>query len=207
MDCVRHVLGSVPPNLKVLSVLADDDPQRKEDEARALIAQLDTGEGVLLLSDLFGATPCNIARRLYQPGRVEGVAGVNLPMLLRAVCYSNKPLAEVAQKALEGGRELYSSQLTRNREAAMLQQDALIINKLGLHARASAKLTQTRLAVSLRSVAVAQRPPRERQKHHGRDDAGRRQGQHHHIETNGEQEQEAMDALLALINDYFGEGE
>jgi len=103
VDCVLHIMGSVPPNIKVLSVLADDDPQRKEDEGRALIAQLDTGGGVLLLSDLFGATPCNIARRLYQPGRVEGVAGVNLPMLLRAVCYSNKPLAEVVQKALESG--------------------------------------------------------------------------------------------------------
>lgn len=104
VDCVRHVLGSVPPNIKVLSVLADDDPQRKEDEGRALIAQLDEGEGVLLLTDLFGATPSNIARRLYQPGRVEGVAGVNLPMLLRAVCYSGKPLVEVVQKALESGR-------------------------------------------------------------------------------------------------------
>lgn len=103
VDCVRHVMGSVPPNVKALPVLADDDPQFKENEARALIAQLDTGHGVLLLSDLFGATPCNIARRLYQPGRVEGVSGVNLPMLLRVVCYSNKPLAEVVQKALESG--------------------------------------------------------------------------------------------------------
>jgi len=104
VDCVRHVLGNVPPNIRVLSVLADDDPQLKEEEARALIARLDAGEGVLLLSDLFGATPSNIARRLYQSGRVEGVAGVNLPMLLRAVCYSGKPLAEVAQKALDSGR-------------------------------------------------------------------------------------------------------
>ena len=104
LDCVRHVMGSVPPNLKVLSVLADDDPQSKENAARVLIAQLDTGDGVLLLSDLFGATPCNIARRLYQPGRVEGVCGVNLPMLLRAVCYGDKPLAEVMRKALESGR-------------------------------------------------------------------------------------------------------
>ena len=103
-DCVRHVLGSAPSNLRALSVQADDDPQRKEDEGRALIAQLDTGEGVLLLADVFGATPCNIARRLYQPGRVEGLAGVNLPMLLRAVCYSTRPLAEVVQKALESGR-------------------------------------------------------------------------------------------------------
>lgn len=104
IECVRHVMGQVPPNLKALPVLAEDDPQRKEDEARALIAQLDTGDGVLLLSDLFGATPCNVVRRLYQPGRVEGVSGVNLPMLLRAICYNTRPLAEVAQKALEGGR-------------------------------------------------------------------------------------------------------
>ncbi len=104
VDCVGHVLGNPPSNLKVLSVLADDDPQRKEDEARALIAQLDTGDGVLLLSDLFGSTPSNIARRLHQPGKVEGLAGVNLPMLLRAVCNSGKPLDEVARMALETGR-------------------------------------------------------------------------------------------------------
>lgn len=105
VDCVRHVLGSMPPNLKVLPIQADDDPQRKEDEARALIAQLDTGGGILLLTDLYGATPCNIAQRLLQPGRVEGLSGVSLPLLLRAVCYSGKPLAEVMQKALESGRE------------------------------------------------------------------------------------------------------
>ena len=75
-------------------MLASDDPVRKEEEARALIAQLDEGQGVLVLSDLFGATPCNIARRICQPGRVEGVAGVNLPMLLRAACYCNKTLDE-----------------------------------------------------------------------------------------------------------------
>ncbi len=105
VDCVRHVMGNVSPNLKVLSILADDDPQRKEDEGLELMAQLDTGEGVLVLSDLIGATPCNIGRRLFQTGRAIGVAGVNLPMLLRAVGDSRKPLAEVAQRALEGGRE------------------------------------------------------------------------------------------------------
>lgn len=105
VDCVRHVMGKIPPNLKTLSVLADDDPQRKEDEARALIDQLDTGEGVLVLADMLGATPCNIARRLYQRGHVEGVVGVNLPMLLRVICYcSNRSLAEMVITALEGGR-------------------------------------------------------------------------------------------------------
>ena len=105
LDCVRHVMGDVPPQLKAMSVLAKQDPQRKEADCRMLIAQLDTGDGVLLLADLFGATPSNIARRLIQPGRVEGLAGVNLPMLLRAISYCNLPLAEVTQKALQGGRE------------------------------------------------------------------------------------------------------
>lgn len=106
IDCVHHVMGSVPPNIKALSVLASDDPQSKESEGRALVEQLDTGKGVLILCDVFGATPSNIAQRLHQPGRVEGVAGVNLPMLLRvAVCSRDRPLLEMAQRALEGGRE------------------------------------------------------------------------------------------------------
>jgi PTS system mannose-specific IIA component len=105
IDCVRHVMGVAPAHVRALSVLAKDDPIRKEEEARALIAQLDEGQGVLLLSDVFGATPCNIARRLCQPGRVAGVAGVNLPMLLRVAGNSNKLLDELVQRALDGGKE------------------------------------------------------------------------------------------------------
>ena len=105
VDCVRHVTGKIPTQLKTLSVLADDDPQAKEAEALALIKQLDTGEGVLLLTDIFGATPSNIARRLCQPGQVEGVAGVNLPMLLRVACGPQVPLDLMAQRALQGGQE------------------------------------------------------------------------------------------------------
>ena len=105
IDCIRHVLGVAPAHVMALSVLANDDPAHKEEEGRALIAQLDKGRGVLLLSDMFGATPSNIARRLCQPGRVEGVAGVNLPMLLRVACYSSHPLDELVQRALAGGKE------------------------------------------------------------------------------------------------------
>jgi mannose PTS system EIIA component len=105
LDCVRHVTGKVPPNLKSVSVLADDEPKTKEAEARALLRQLDTGDGVLILTDIYGATPCNIARHLCQPGHVEGVAGVNLPMLLRLVCGPELALHEMAQRALEGGRD------------------------------------------------------------------------------------------------------
>lgn len=105
VDCVRHVLGEVPPNLKVLSVLAGDDPQQKLVEGQALIKQLDTGGGVLILADVFGATPSNVGRQLCHTERVMGVAGLNLPMLLRVVCCPNKSLPELAKIAVEGGRD------------------------------------------------------------------------------------------------------
>jgi len=104
-DCVRHVLGAVPSTLKVLSVLADDDISVKLAQGQALIKQLDSGSGVLVLADLFGATPSNIARQLCHAERVIGVAGVNLPMLLRAVCQPTVTLPELAKLALEGGRD------------------------------------------------------------------------------------------------------
>lgn len=105
VDCVKHVLGEVPPNLKVLSVLAGDDPQLKLAEGQALIKQLDTGGGVLILADVFGATPSNIGRQLCHAERVIGVAGLNLPMLLRVVCSPDKTLPELARIAVEGGRD------------------------------------------------------------------------------------------------------
>jgi PTS system ascorbate-specific IIA component len=105
VDCVKHVLGEVPSNLKVLSVLAGDDPQLKLVEGQTLIKQLDTGGGVLILADVFGATPSNIGRQLCHAERVIGVAGLNLPMLLRVVCSPDKPLPELAQIAVEGGQE------------------------------------------------------------------------------------------------------
>ncbi len=105
VDCVKHVLGEVPPNLKVLSVYAEDDPQKKLEEGQELIRQLDGGGGVLILADIFGATPSNVGRQLCHAERVMGVAGVNLPMLLRVVCYPNKTMPELARIALEGGRE------------------------------------------------------------------------------------------------------
>jgi mannose PTS system EIIA component len=105
LDCVRHVTGCIPRHVMSLSVLAEDDPQKKEEEGRALIKLLDNGDGVLLLTDIYGATPSNIVHRLCQPGHIEGVAGVNLPMLLRVACGSDMPVVLLAQRALEGGRD------------------------------------------------------------------------------------------------------
>ena len=105
LDCVRHVTGKVPENLRSMSVLADDDPQQKEAELRQMLGQMNHAHGVLILTDIYGATPCNIARRVCAPGQVEGVAGVNLPMLLRVACGPSMPLADMLQRALQGGKD------------------------------------------------------------------------------------------------------
>jgi PTS system mannose-specific IIA component len=101
-----HVMGMRPPLLNQIGVSMDDDPQIVLPQAIKLIRGLDqSGEGVLVLSDVYGATPCNIACRLLTPGKIEGVAGVNLPMLVRALTYRNEPLKTVVAKAVSGGIE------------------------------------------------------------------------------------------------------
>ena len=104
VDCAQHVLGEMPRKLKVLSVRAGDDPQQKLAEGEELIKQLDTGGGVLILADVYGATPSNIGRQLCHAERVLGVAGLNLPMLLRVLSYPAASLPELAKAAVEGGR-------------------------------------------------------------------------------------------------------
>ena len=105
IHCTNHVMGEMPQHLLHLDVTIEDDPDATLSKALELVKQLDYGDGVLVLSDICGATPCNIASRLGNPGKVECLAGVNLPMLVRALTYRNEPLALVVEKALSGGRE------------------------------------------------------------------------------------------------------
>jgi len=105
LHCCTHVLGQRPTQIAHLPVAVSDDPERAVAQARALLAQIDGGDGVLVLTDVLGATPSNIAARLLVPGRIEGVAGVSLPMLIRALTYRREPLATVVEKAVSGGYE------------------------------------------------------------------------------------------------------
>jgi len=100
-----HVLGSRPHQLLQIGVTIHDDPQQILPQAIKLVKQLDQGKGVLVFTDVYGATPANIASRLLIPGRVEGVAGVSLPMLVRALTYRTEPLEVMVSKAVSGGIE------------------------------------------------------------------------------------------------------
>lgn len=100
-----HVLGKRPLRVRQLGLTVHDDPEAILPQARDLVRQLDEGDGVLVLTDIYGATPGNIALKLLEAGRVEGIAGVNLPMLIRALTYREQGLAVAVEKALSGGTE------------------------------------------------------------------------------------------------------
>ena len=105
IHCASHVLNKRPPRLQQLGVTAQDDPAMLLPRARALVKELDAGEGVLILTDIYGGTPSNMASRLLIPGKFEAVAGVSLPMLIRVLTYRDRDLPTIVTKAISGGCE------------------------------------------------------------------------------------------------------
>lgn len=105
LQCVCHVLNRHPPQLAQLGVGAHDDPLTLLPRARQMVDSVDSGQGVLVLTDIYGATPSNLCAQLLQAGQVEGIAGVSLPMLLRALTYREKDMATLVQRALSGGSD------------------------------------------------------------------------------------------------------
>lgn len=105
LDSATQILGARPAQVATLSVWRQDDLDDLVLRARQLMEGIDAGQGVLILTDLFGATPGNVVSKLLQDGRVEGVSGVSLPMLLRVVTGRNGSLAAAVQRALSGGTE------------------------------------------------------------------------------------------------------
>jgi len=105
IHCASHVLGKRPLGVRQVGVTVHDDPDAMLAQAQELVRQLDDGDGVLVFTDILGATPSNIASRLLRRGKVEGVSGVSLPMLIRALTYRDEPLAAVVDKAMSAARE------------------------------------------------------------------------------------------------------
>ena len=105
IQCACHVLNRRPPQIVQLGIAAQDDPLDVLPLAQNLLKLVDSGEGVLVMTDIYGATPANIAMKLLEPGRVEGIAGVNLPMLLRALTYRDKDMETLLTRATSGGRD------------------------------------------------------------------------------------------------------
>jgi len=103
-ECALHVFPDCAAGVLALDIQAQEAPEDSLVRARAAMAELGTPD-ILLLSDVFGATPCNVAQQLGDGLNTRLVAGVNLPMLLRSVCYRHESLETLAARAHAGGTQ------------------------------------------------------------------------------------------------------
>ncbi len=105
LAAVEHVVGE-QPLMKALDVGCDSEPEHLTRELHAILHACDVGDGVLLLADMFGGTPCNIAMGCFESGRVEVISGVNLPLLIKAATLrsSEKDLLALADQVVQSGR-------------------------------------------------------------------------------------------------------
>lgn len=105
MATAIKMFGRSPLSYKALSVSEDCDPDACRQSAQRLVDELDRGDGVLVLTDMYGSTPCNIATAVIEPGRVNVIAGLSLPMLVRVFNYPHLDLERLTHKAVSGGHD------------------------------------------------------------------------------------------------------
>ena len=105
IECAIHVLGEKPVFLESLSIKNDCVHEHMLGQMSERINLLDQGDGVLILTDIFGATPCNIITKIIKPGKVSAIAGVNLSMLIRSISYRHEHFDALIAKAIEGAQD------------------------------------------------------------------------------------------------------
>jgi PTS system ascorbate-specific IIA component len=104
-DCAMHVYPECSDNVIALDVLPSAQPEDTLAQARSALSGVEN-EDLLVLTDIFGATPANVAQKLVaNMGHAKLIAGVNLPMLFRAVCYRHESLDALVTRALVGGTQ------------------------------------------------------------------------------------------------------
>lgn len=97
--------GTLPLNCRALSVSPNCDPDSQHKKAAAMLTSVNDGSGILILTDMYGSTPSNIANGLKNLEDIEVIAGVNLPMFIRILNYSDLSLSDMTEKALSGGHD------------------------------------------------------------------------------------------------------
>lgn len=105
VDAASTILGMCPMALELVSVSPGCDPDDVIEKSRSAIRRVNQGAGVLILTDMYGSTPSNVANRLSDEAQIQVVAGLNLPMLIRVFNYPGMSLSELAQKAGSGGKD------------------------------------------------------------------------------------------------------
>jgi PTS system ascorbate-specific IIA component len=104
ITAVAHVFRGPTERFEAIDVAADEDTHAVNVRAREAIERLDDGDGVLVITDIKGGTPANCCNSLAVAGHVEVIAGISLPMLLRAITYRRDTLDVVVEMALAGAQ-------------------------------------------------------------------------------------------------------
>ena len=104
ITAVAHVFRGPTERFEAIDVAADEDTRAVNGKAKEAIARLDDGDGVLVITDIKGGTPSNCCNSLHDAGHVEVIAGISLPMLLRAITYRRDTLDVVVEMALAGAQ-------------------------------------------------------------------------------------------------------
>lgn len=104
LDAATHVFRSRPERIEAIDVIADQNPAEVQKLAIEAVKRLDDGGGVLVITDVMGGTPSNCSGFLCGLENVQVIAGISLPMLLRALTYRNDTLDVVVEMALAGGQ-------------------------------------------------------------------------------------------------------
>jgi len=105
LDAVKEILTDCPLATASIAVNADSDPDQIFETANRLCDKLEDEEGILILTDLYGSTPSNIANRLIDTHNARVISGANLPMLLRILNYPDMSLEALCDKAANGARD------------------------------------------------------------------------------------------------------
>ena len=105
LDIAEQMITDCSIDISMLSIEQNCDPGELIASTNKILSRLDSGDGVLILTDLFGSTPCNIAMQYATKENVFAVAGLNLSMLIRVMNYPDLSLTDLTDKAISGGRE------------------------------------------------------------------------------------------------------
>ena len=107
-SAMEHILGS-QKNIEILCISPDDDLDERKNDIEASIKKIDNGNGIVILTDMFGGTPSNLTISFLKTGKIEVISGVNLPMLVKLIgLRDSNDLNKVAQETKDSAQKYIS---------------------------------------------------------------------------------------------------
>ncbi len=101
IDCAAHILDKYPISVESVAINSNNDLNYYSEIIARKIQKLESGNGILIMTDIYGATPCNLLNKFIENGKVEVVAGINLPMLIKAISDRKDNLRLLANDSIE----------------------------------------------------------------------------------------------------------